>query len=95
MNLNEYPVQRANVKSTFFLVLVKQWRKNKVQSDNLEFIPLNNAYWLCLLQVINTGIKVWSRNSDGEQFGCAFRLAQEVITKLCIFKADTLVFSLA
>ncbi len=30
------------------------------------------------LQVINTGVKVWSRNSDGEQFGCAFRLAQEV-----------------
>lgn len=29
-------------------------------------------------QVINTGVKVWSRNSDGEEFGCAFRLAQEV-----------------
>lgn len=29
-------------------------------------------------QVINTGVKVWSRNNDGEQFGCAFRLAQEV-----------------
>lgn len=31
-----------------------------------------------MLQVINTGVKVWSRNNDGEQFGCAFRLAQEV-----------------
>jgi len=63
----------------FFLLSVKQLRKSKVQSGNLEFILLNDAYWLCRLQVINTGIKVWSRNSDGEQFGCAFRLAQEVI----------------
>lgn len=30
------------------------------------------------LQVVNTGVKVWSRNNDGEEFGCAFRLAQEV-----------------
>lgn len=30
------------------------------------------------MQVINTGVKVWSRNSDGEEFGCPFRLAQEV-----------------
>lgn len=30
------------------------------------------------LQVINTGIKVWCRNNSGEEFGCAFRLAQEV-----------------
>lgn len=35
--------------------------------------------WCCFPpQVINTGVKVWSRNNDGEQFGCAFRLAQEV-----------------
>uniref|UniRef100_A0A8C7XLF4 NOP2/Sun RNA methyltransferase 2 n=1 Tax=Oryzias sinensis TaxID=183150 RepID=A0A8C7XLF4_9TELE len=33
-------------------------------------------------QVINTGVKVWSRNSDGEEFGCAFRLAQEGIYTL-------------
>lgn len=64
----------------FFLLLVEELSKNKVQSGNLEFILLNDAYWLCCLQVINTGIKVWSRNSDGEQFGCAFRLAQEVTT---------------
>uniref|UniRef100_A0A673HI14 tRNA (cytosine(34)-C(5))-methyltransferase n=1 Tax=Sinocyclocheilus rhinocerous TaxID=307959 RepID=A0A673HI14_9TELE len=40
---------------------------------------------LCLsrLNVINTGVKVWSRNTDGEQFGCAFRLAQEGIYTLC------------
>lgn len=31
------------------------------------------------LQVINTGIKVWCRNNSGEEFDCAFRLAQEVI----------------
>ncbi|KAJ7338361.1 hypothetical protein JRQ81_011407 [Phrynocephalus forsythii] len=36
-------------------------------------------------QVINTGIKVWSRNTDGEQFGCAFRLAQEGIYTLYPF----------
>lgn len=36
------------------------------------------------LQVINTGVKVWSRNSDGEEFGCAFRLAQEVNTQITI-----------
>lgn len=30
------------------------------------------------LQVINTGIKVWCRNNSGEEFDCAFRLAQEV-----------------
>lgn len=33
------------------------------------------------LQVINTGIKVWRRNNSGEEFDCAFRLAQEVIWK--------------
>lgn len=49
------------------------------RSGNFEFVLFNDAYLLCHLQVINTGIKVWSRNSDGEQFGCAFRLAQEVI----------------
>lgn len=31
------------------------------------------------MKVINTGIKVLSRNNDGEEFGCAFRLAQEGI----------------
>ncbi|TMS17941.1 tRNA (cytosine(34)-C(5))-methyltransferase [Larimichthys crocea] len=35
-----------------------------------------------LERVINTGVKVWSRNSDGEEFGCAFRLAQEGIYTL-------------
>ncbi|TDH04295.1 hypothetical protein EPR50_G00151520 [Perca flavescens] len=34
------------------------------------------------MKVINTGVKVWSRNSDGEEFGCAFRLAQEGIYTL-------------
>lgn len=40
-----------------------------------------SCYWRVIfpcVQVINTGVKVWSRNSDGEEFGCAFRLAQEV-----------------
>lgn len=35
--------------------------------------------FLSRLQVINTGIKVWCRNNSGEEFDCAFRLAQEVI----------------
>lgn len=70
-------------------LLVEELRKKQVQSGNLEFILPTDAYWLCCLQVINTGIKVWSRNSDGEQFGCAFRLAQEVIAQHCVFKGDT------
>nr|XP_042715791.1 RNA cytosine C(5)-methyltransferase NSUN2 isoform X7 [Chrysemys picta bellii] len=43
-------------------------------SKELRNVLLNNSE---RMKVINTGIKVWSRNSDGEQFGCAFRLAQE------------------
>ncbi|XP_063779006.1 RNA cytosine C(5)-methyltransferase NSUN2 [Pseudophryne corroboree] len=31
------------------------------------------------MKVINTGIKVLCRNNDGEQYGCAYRLAQEGI----------------
>lgn len=42
-----------------------------------------NFIILCVLQVINTG--VWSHNSDKEEFGCAFRLAQEVGTHVLIF----------
>ncbi len=43
------------------------------------------------LQVINTGVKVWSRNTDGEQFGCAFRLAQEVgVCKIKQFAVNVL-----
>lgn len=37
-------------------------------------------------QVINTGVKVWSRNSEGEEFGCAFRLAQEVTHTRTVFR---------
>lgn len=88
MNFHINSVSSANK------VLVKELReKKKVQSSNSEFILPTDAYWLCCLQVINTGIKVWSRNSDGEQFGCAFRLAQEVIASHCVFKGDTLVSS--
>ncbi|NXF94579.1 NSUN2 methyltransferase, partial [Eubucco bourcierii] len=69
----------------FFLFSTKQFRRNKVQSGDLECALLNAACWLYCLQVINTGIKVWSRNSDGEHFGCAFRLAQEGIYTLYPF----------
>ncbi|KAK2489119.1 hypothetical protein MC885_013383 [Smutsia gigantea] len=40
---------------------------------------------LLLMQVINTGIKVWCRNNSGEEFDCAFRLAQEGIYTLYPF----------
>ncbi|KAM9387439.1 RNA cytosine C(5)-methyltransferase NSUN2 [Phaethornis superciliosus] len=51
-------------------------------SEELRNVLLNNSE---KMKVINTGIKVWSRNSDGEQFGCAFRLAQEGIYTLYPF----------
>ncbi|MEQ2182065.1 hypothetical protein GOODEAATRI_018216, partial [Goodea atripinnis] len=43
-------------------------------SKELRNVLFNNSE---RMKVINTGVKVWSRNSDGEEFGCAFRLAQE------------------
>ncbi|XP_036948231.1 RNA cytosine C(5)-methyltransferase NSUN2 [Acanthopagrus latus] len=48
-------------------------------SKELRNVLLNNSE---CMKVINTGVKVWSRNSDGEEFGCAFRLAQEGIYTL-------------
>ncbi|XP_019376533.1 PREDICTED: tRNA (cytosine(34)-C(5))-methyltransferase isoform X2 [Gavialis gangeticus] len=51
-------------------------------SKELRNVLVNNSE---KMKVINTGIKVWSRNSDGEQFGCAFRLAQEGIYTLYPF----------
>ncbi|XP_062302131.1 RNA cytosine C(5)-methyltransferase NSUN2 isoform X1 [Osmerus eperlanus] len=48
-------------------------------SKELRNVLINNSE---RMKVINTGVKVWSRNSDGEQFGCAFRLAQEGIYTL-------------
>ncbi|XP_049606310.1 RNA cytosine C(5)-methyltransferase NSUN2 [Syngnathus scovelli] len=48
-------------------------------SKELRNVMLNNSE---RMKVINTGVKVWSRNSDGEEFGCAFRLAQEGIYTL-------------
>ncbi|KAM9838835.1 RNA cytosine C(5)-methyltransferase NSUN2 [Aulostomus maculatus] len=46
-----------------------------VVSKELRNVLLNNSE---RMKVINMGVKVWSRNS-GEEFGCAFRLAQEGI----------------
>ncbi|KAF7657680.1 hypothetical protein LDENG_00023400 [Lucifuga dentata] len=48
-------------------------------SKELRNVLLNNSE---RMKVINTGVKVWSRNNDGEEFGCAFRLAQEGIYTL-------------
>ncbi|XP_041040790.1 RNA cytosine C(5)-methyltransferase NSUN2 [Carcharodon carcharias] len=45
-------------------------------SKELRNVLLHNSE---RMKVINTGIKVLSRNNDGEEFGCAFRLAQEGI----------------
>ncbi|XP_051927888.1 RNA cytosine C(5)-methyltransferase NSUN2 [Hippocampus zosterae] len=50
-----------------------------IVSKELRNVMLNNSE---RLKIINTGVKVWSRNSDGEEFGCAFRLAQEGIYTL-------------
>uniref|UniRef100_A0A8C1RU69 tRNA (cytosine(34)-C(5))-methyltransferase n=1 Tax=Cyprinus carpio TaxID=7962 RepID=A0A8C1RU69_CYPCA len=49
-------------------------------SKELRNVLLNNSE---RMKVINTGVKIWSRNTDGEQFGCAFRLAQEGVYTLC------------
>nr|XP_057902392.1 RNA cytosine C(5)-methyltransferase NSUN2 [Doryrhamphus excisus] len=48
-------------------------------SKELRNVLINNSE---RMKVINTGVKVWSRNSDGEEFGCAFRVAQEGIYTL-------------
>ncbi|OBS80219.1 hypothetical protein A6R68_21577 [Neotoma lepida] len=44
-------------------------------SKELRNVLLNNSE---KMKVINTGIKVWCRNNSGEEFDCAFRLAQEL-----------------
>lgn len=51
-------------------------------SKELRNVLLNNSE---KMKVINTGIKVLCRNNDGEQYGCAFRLAQEGIYTLYPF----------
>ncbi|XP_054461857.1 RNA cytosine C(5)-methyltransferase NSUN2 [Anoplopoma fimbria] len=48
-------------------------------SKELRNVLINNSE---RMKVINTGVKVWSRNSDGEEFGSPFRLAQEGIYTL-------------
>uniref|UniRef100_A0A8C6QQ69 tRNA (cytosine(34)-C(5))-methyltransferase n=1 Tax=Nannospalax galili TaxID=1026970 RepID=A0A8C6QQ69_NANGA len=51
-------------------------------SRQLRNVLLNNSE---RMKVINTGIKVWCRNNGGEEFDCAFRLAQEGIYTLYPF----------
>jgi len=49
-----------------------------VKLNFLSYFPLSSNFdWL--LQVINTGLKVLSRNENMAQEGCEFRLAQEGI----------------
>ncbi|KAK6491635.1 RNA cytosine-C(5)-methyltransferase NSUN2 [Huso huso] len=50
-----------------------------IVSKELRNVLLNNSE---RMKVINTGVKVWSRNNDGEQSGCVYRLAQEGIYSL-------------
>nr|XP_033785629.1 RNA cytosine C(5)-methyltransferase NSUN2 isoform X1 [Geotrypetes seraphini] len=51
-------------------------------SKELRNVLLNNSE---KMKIINTGIKVLCRNNDGEQYGCAYRLAQEGIYTLYPF----------
>uniref|UniRef100_A0A452SJ70 tRNA (cytosine(34)-C(5))-methyltransferase n=1 Tax=Ursus americanus TaxID=9643 RepID=A0A452SJ70_URSAM len=51
-------------------------------SKELRNVLVNNSE---RMKVINTGIKVWCRNNSGEDFDCAFRLAQEGIYTLYPF----------
>ncbi|MFT7811730.1 tRNA (cytosine(34)-C(5))-methyltransferase isoform X1 [Arapaima gigas] len=80
------PIQAFyNLSSTFpkLCVLTRTHEGKKrhlyMVSKELRNVLLNNSE---RMKVINTGVKVWSRNNDGEQFGCAFRLAQEGIYTL-------------
>ncbi|NXA33978.1 NSUN2 methyltransferase, partial [Eudromia elegans] len=75
----------SKIKNIFFQ-LEENCRREEGNIDITALcVPGVILFWLKNLQVINTGIKVWSRNSDGEQFGCAFRLAQEGIYTLYPF----------
>ncbi|KAM9308268.1 RNA cytosine C(5)-methyltransferase NSUN2 [Gastrophryne carolinensis] len=57
-------------------------------SKELRNVLLNNSE---KMKVINTGIKVLCRNNDGEQYGCAYRLAQEGIYSLYPFISSRIV----
>uniref|UniRef100_A0A2D4NQB5 Uncharacterized protein n=1 Tax=Micrurus surinamensis TaxID=129470 RepID=A0A2D4NQB5_MICSU len=61
------------------LTRTQEGKKRQVYmvSKEIRDVLLNNSE---KLKVINTGIKVWCRNNDGN--GCAFRLAQEGIYTL-------------
>ncbi|XP_007114447.2 RNA cytosine C(5)-methyltransferase NSUN2-like [Physeter macrocephalus] len=51
-------------------------------SKELRNVLLNNSE---RVKVINTGVKIWCQNNSGEEFDCAFRLAQEGIYTLYPF----------
>ncbi|KAM4705052.1 RNA cytosine C(5)-methyltransferase NSUN2 [Rhinophrynus dorsalis] len=57
-------------------------------SKELRNVLLHNSE---KMKVINTGIKVLCRNNDGEQYGCAYRLAQEGIYTLYPFISSRIV----
>ncbi|XP_076972933.1 RNA cytosine C(5)-methyltransferase NSUN2 isoform X2 [Tamandua tetradactyla] len=66
------------------LTRTKEGKKRQLYmvSKELRNVLLNNSE---RMKVINTGIKVWCRNNSGEEFDCAFRLAQEGIYTLYPF----------
>ncbi|XP_072267978.1 RNA cytosine C(5)-methyltransferase NSUN2 [Pyxicephalus adspersus] len=59
-----------------------------VVSKELRNVLLHNSE---KMKVINTGVKVLCRNNDGEQYGCAYRLAQEGIYTLYPFISSRIV----
>ncbi|KAA0710639.1 tRNA (cytosine(34)-C(5))-methyltransferase [Triplophysa tibetana] len=81
------PIQTFYNLSPDFPKLNVLTRTREGKKRNLYMTSLELEVFFCsfcvLLQVINTGVKVWSRNNDGEHFGCAFRLAQEGVYTLC------------
>ncbi|XP_061429133.1 RNA cytosine-C(5)-methyltransferase NSUN2-like [Lethenteron reissneri] len=57
-------------------------------SSQVRDIMIHNSQ---RVKIINTGVKAWSRNADGEEFGCAFRLGQEAIYTLFPYVGERVV----
>uniref|UniRef100_A0A8C8MA41 SAM-dependent MTase RsmB/NOP-type domain-containing protein n=1 Tax=Oncorhynchus tshawytscha TaxID=74940 RepID=A0A8C8MA41_ONCTS len=72
----------AYLKSKLLFKTLKSEAIGKYVAETDVILKHCNFIILCVLQVINTEVYVWSLNSDKEQFGCAFRLAQEGIYTL-------------
>ena len=75
----------AYLKSKLLFKTLKSEATGKYVAETDVILKHCNFIILCVLQVINTEVYVWSLNSDKEGFGCVFRLAQEVGTRVLIF----------